>query len=367
MIGVVVISCAMDQTGVSMKKIVIMVAILFSITVFGSTIDLYGDKDEEKVKTLIQKQSKALESLSKLRIKAMNRMEDKSILKKFTRLKAEIAQRIKKEGDYLYVDIDHIYYPHLKTQYTTIEVIKKEDAERMRFASKEGLEEESLTRVVQKHDLIEDMISYKEKAIQLITQNKIPYFVPNCPFFHCITDFKHPDLKPFLTQFQQAAESIAEKRAVVLALKGDKDRERRGAAALLVGHFKQEEEIITTLQPYVLDEDVEVRNNVIRVLLLTMIKSQKTPKDIRPFLQLLDSPSVTDRNKSLFLLLQAIQNKAAKRLVRQEAAKKLVDLLALKQPNNHDPAYEILKQISGKHFADTDLLAWNHWAMGLKG
>jgi hypothetical protein len=37
-------------------------------------------------------------------------------------------------------------------------------------------------------------------------------------------------------------------------------------------------------------------------------------------------------------------------------------LLRLEQPNNHDPAYQILTKVSGEAFGDRDYAAWERWA-----
>jgi hypothetical protein len=37
-------------------------------------------------------------------------------------------------------------------------------------------------------------------------------------------------------------------------------------------------------------------------------------------------------------------------------------VLRLAQPNNHDPAYEILMQVSGETFGERDYAAWERWA-----
>jgi len=40
----------------------------------------------------------------------------------------------------------------------------------------------------------------------------------------------------------------------------------------------------------------------------------------------------------------------------------LLKLLRLRQANNHEPAYEILKELSGKAFGDRDYKDWESWA-----
>jgi hypothetical protein len=42
-------------------------------------------------------------------------------------------------------------------------------------------------------------------------------------------------------------------------------------------------------------------------------------------------------------------------------------LLKLEQPNNHDPAYRILRTVSGENFGERDYAAWERWAAQSRG
>ena len=48
--------------------------------------------------------------------------------------------------------------------------------------------------------------------------------------------------------------------------------------------------------------------------------------------------------------------------IRAEAVPAALRLLKLEKANNHDPAYEILKQVSGEGFGERDYAAWERWA-----
>lgn len=41
----------------------------------------------------------------------------------------------------------------------------------------------------------------------------------------------------------------------------------------------------------------------------------------------------------------------------------LLKLLALEQPNNHDFAYQILKQVSGQDFGEHEVARWRAWLL----
>ena len=69
----------------------------------------------------------------------------------------------------------------------------------------------------------------------------------------------------------------------------------------------------------------------------------------------------TDRNKALLVLLNAANSSSSKQLIIREGTKQLVSLLRLKQPNNHEMAYDLLKKISGKDFGSHNPDAWEKW------
>lgn len=208
------------------------------------------------------------------------------------------------------------------------------------------------------------MIKYDRIGLALMMNNKIKQLAAPCPVYHCAMGFEHPKLKPYLKVFNDGA--IKEKAMILETLNHDLDPARRAAAAFLVGHFRDPHEIISVLSPHISDKDEEVRNNVMRVIGATMAKAKIIDIDVSPFLNALDSPSTTDRNKALYVLFNAADSKAAKQVILQKGGKQLVALTRLKQPNNHDWAYLILKKISGKDFGATNSAGWAAWVSSSK-
>ena len=103
-----------------------------------------------------------------------------------------------------------------------------------------------------------------------------------------------------------------------------------------------------------------------RAIGATMVKDKISEIDVTPFLDALDSPYTTDRNKALYVLFSAATSETSKRLILQKGGDKLLALVQLKQPNNHDWAYQILKKISGKDFGATNVVAWTAWVYSAK-
>lgn len=83
--------------------------------------------------------------------------------------------------------------------------------------------------------------------------------------------------------------------------------------------------------------------------------------NVNPYINLLNSPYGTDRNKALAVLFNASKDPAAKTHIIQNAGHNLLKILELKQLNNHEDAYLLLKNISGKNYSEYDLNAWKNW------
>ncbi|KTD22288.1 Uncharacterised protein [Legionella lansingensis] len=266
-----------------------------------------------------------------------------------------LAEKIKEESDFLFVDFDTVFYPNNKNQYTTIEVVNKTQADRLRFIHPVVNDKNYQS----KNDLIDHMINFERLEMELLMNNQLDTRDVSCPVYHCFSGFHHPKLKPYLKVFNAGA--IKEKKLIVQTLNHDPHPERRAAAAFLMGHFPHPEEIISLLLPHVNDPYGLVRNNVIRVIAATMAKAKITQIDVIPFLELLDSPEDTDRNKALYVLLTAAESEPTKKVIAQKGGQRLLALLQLKQPNNHEPAYHLFKKISGKDFGEDNVMAWANW------
>ena len=266
-----------------------------------------------------------------------------------------LIQEIKKKEGLSFVVFDEVMYPNNKNHYITIDVVKNSDKNRLRFVT-----DEDLKKVYPKtHDIMDKMTEYTDKMFHLMLNNQLNTQNMVCPAYHCTGGFDHPELKPYLAAFNQL--NLDEKKRIITTLNHDENPTRRASAAFLVGHFKDPREIITTLLPHVNDPDETVRNNTIRVIGATLERAKINDIDATPFLTLLDSPSLTDRNKSLYVLFAISQSNAGKQLLIQKGSAPLLALLQLKQPNNHDIAYRILKQLSGKDLGEYNLAAWQAW------
>lgn len=335
-----------------------------------NTVDVYGlsPKDANKI---LKQYSKAVAEIETVFTKESTKQAPgKNINESFKEVatkKYNLLQEITRKNGFLFVDFQTIFYPTDDSYSTTIEIVDKQHPERMnfvnampfRYVNEDALEKKN----AHKPDLIDAMTKYHFTSMKMLMNHQISPKV-NCPVYHCTLGFEHLKLKPYLTVFNNGV--IKDKKLVIETLRHDKSSDRRASAALLVGHFKDPLQIVSLLLPSVTDKDEGVRNNAMRVIGATMEKAKLNKIDVMPFLNALDSPYVTDRNKSLCVLTSIVDNPVSRNIVIQKGGDKLLAILQLQQPNNHDFAYIILKKISGKDFGATNVTAWKAWIESAK-
>jgi hypothetical protein len=245
------------------------------------------------------------------------------------------------------------FRPHGMEYFVTLDVVEPEDAAR-RLSFGEAPQAE----LADVDGLCADWWAYQEKGFRLIRDKAITPARPACKAFHCLFDFNHPELARFGTRFDEGVP--AHEEALVAILRQAKDDRLRAAAAFLVAHLADGNEVVRLLLPSLRDPSGLVRNNAMRVLQDIAHHHPEIPVPIEPALEALDGPETTDRNKALAMVAGLAQRPEHHAAIRARGAT-LVRLLRLQQPNNHDFAWEILKKISGKSFGERDYAAWESW------
>jgi len=281
----------------------------------------------------------------------------------------QLISDIKQQGHFEFVDLQTVYYPKDKNIYTTLEIIDHAQIQRMRFINKpthktwlhsfSNLSNRLWMKLSRRQDVVLQMMQYQALVMRLAMTHQLDHDTNECPAYHCIASFDHPALQPYWGVFQQGV--VRDKAGIIATLQTDPDPARREAAALLLGHFQDPEEIIRLLSLCVDDADMGVRNNVLRVIATTLYRSHPRHLDGMPFIQLLDSPYVTDRNKALSILSVLAESPQGKKQIIQYGGEKLVALLHGTQPDNHDLAYTLLKKMSHQQFSDHDYQKWQNW------
>lgn len=342
----------------NIKKWLFFCTAFFSITVFaGTTIDVFGTtptQAEQIVKKYGKRVGEIEDALFQTQLHPPESEEDKDKVIKLLQKRMALADEIKQFGSFLYADVQTISYENQQL-FTTIEVVRSDQAERLRYtpSSKMAIEGE------RKHDLVEQMNDYLGLMHQLFITNELAARDEDCPGYHCLPGLNHPKLKPYLKTFTKQAPK--QRETILQVLNHDPDQERRAAAAFLVGYFKDPNDIIALLSQHIGDSSPMVRNNALRVMGETIQKSKVNVADMQPILAILHSPETTDRNKALLVVDALAADESNHQVIKQQAGKQLINILQLKQLNNHRVAYRILKKISKQSFDEYDIAAWDGW------
>lgn len=200
---------------------------------------------------------------------------------------------------------------------------------------------------------------YQQKAISAAYAGA-PLPVGECPVLHCIASFEPPELAPYLQRFNAG---VREHEATLYSIvAGSADPRQRAAALFVLAHANDAQRLVPALGQAIYDEDPEVRNNAMRVLLFLAQSRPGLDFPIDALIAALDFPSATDRNKAGYALAVLAGQARYRDAIRMKAVPTALRMLRLEQPNNHNPAYEILKVVSGEGFGDRDYGAWERWA-----
>jgi len=271
-----------------------------------------------------------------------------------TQLASQIQSSIKSHFQFAYVNISLISYynaPYIG-DYVTIDVVEPEDAPvRLAFSlPPQGLYPDP-------DGLIDLMDQYFKKGMDLLRSGRLAP-EKKCPVWHCMFGFDHPQLASYLEQFNSRVPR--HEKELVTILQKDSRSNFRGNAAFLLAHLKNGDSVVKDMLLATRDPVSVVRNNAVRVLALIAANHPEIKIPVDPLLQVLNFPEATDRNKASYaIVLLALMKENAQPIIASGAV--LISMLKLQQPNNHDPAYAILKNISGESFGERDYGAWQDW------
>jgi hypothetical protein len=182
----------------------------------------------------------------------------------------------------------------------------------------------------------------------------------NCPVLHCIAPFDLTDLAPYLPRLNAGAEQ--QEDALYAVARDSADAEERAMALFVLAHTNDVQRLMPLLANAIYDPNGGVRNNAMRVLIFLAQKDVDVDFPIRDLIAALDFPTSADRNKAAYTVAALAEQPKYRETVRSEAVPTALRLLRTEKPNNHDPAYQILKQVSGEEFGERDYTAWERWA-----
>jgi hypothetical protein len=270
--------------------------------------------------------------------------------------KAELEAEIQAAGKLAFVDLSTITYFSPRATYLTVDLVDEEDrAERMTF-------DPAPTGTHADPDgLLALWNEYERKAMGMMMDGTLKATAEACPFWHCIS-FGHEALIPYRDAFGKRVPPV--ERELVAVLREEKRDHERGAAAYLLAHLASGPRVVELMLPSMSDPSQHVRNNAMRVLALIASNHPEVAIPIGPVLAALRYPSTTDRNKAS-AILEGITSRGVSAELRAQilasVGELLVDMLALRQPNNHDFAYKILKHLSGRDLGERNIEAWRAW------
>lgn len=270
-----------------------------------------------------------------------------------TVLETQLERAIHAAGDFAFVDLATITYFSPRRSFVTVDLVDAADrGRRMCFGPA------PTATHADPDGLLALWREYHDKALGMLMDGTLQPTREPCPFWHCIT-FAHASLVPYRDAF--ASRVAAVERELVAVLREDLRAAHRGAAAFLLAHLASGPRVVEYLLPSIRDPDATVRNNAMRVLALIALDHPEIAIPLEPVLAALAFPATTDRNKAAAILSALARRPEHHHAIRDRAGDVLVDMLALRQPNNHDLAYEILTRISGRDLGEHAVAAWRAW------
>lgn len=279
---------------------------------------------------------------------------------KLLELQEATIKKIKQEGQFKLVKLTSVYYPVEQINYLTVDIVQQKDGYRIPKSPSR-----KISTKINKSDELQQLYNlwgeYNEHHLSLLRQGV--YGAKNkekCPALHCVWGFDEEDKNKYFEQFKQMSEHNKEQLTTILS-QSNRD-EDRGTAIFLLAHIKDYQFLANLLIDYVDDQSELVRNNSMRVLGAIIENHKQIKLPLKQIIRALNYPLVTDRNKAAYILLAIAQsNPLSHRQIITNAGPTLLALLNLKQPNNHDLAYQILKIISKKNFGPNEIQAWKNW------
>jgi hypothetical protein len=258
-------------------------------------------------------------------------------------------------GNFVYLGLSPITYPGGDKIGFTVDIVDKKDKDRL-----DGFHAKPTGDLPDPNHLIASWIQYDAYGFDKFYRTKANPDYKNCPAFHCSFGFDDPALRPYGKKFN--AEVPIYKNQLIAILHNDKNDIKRSAAAYLLAHLKNGNEIIEILTPSIRDASSEVRNSTLRVLAQTVLKVPNPDFPAQEVVRALRFPATVDRNKALYLMESLATHPQYARYFREHACFDLLAQLLLLQPNLHDNAYNVLRIISHKQYGSTDYQAWQNWA-----
>lgn len=245
-----------------------------------------------------------------------------------------------------FTSVDH-------AMYATFDVVDEIDRARLAFLPKPK-------RTIRDPDgLIAAWKQYYDVGSALSRRGQMSVDRPDCPGFYCLWGGPTPELAALQKKFVHGAAVKEAELRLVLAHEADGDK--RAAALFVLSYGTRGDKVVEACQGALKDSSSAVRGAALQILADVVNHRKDLRVDVDTILPLLDDPVDVVRGKTMGLLVPMIDNDLQRRKM-MLAAPRLVDLLRLKQPDNHDLAFTVLGLISRKNLDRRDYSGWQAWA-----
>lgn len=339
-----------------MNTILTLIVCFLTVPAFSSEVHFEG-VDVYRSKTLTVEKIEAetlplIRSYSRLRGRAT-----KASRRRAARLKGRIEDRIRGLGDFAFVNLYYSEYfvASKRASYVTIDVVDSANAaDRLPFRSgpkKSGLNDpEGLLGAWKQYETVWEELGRTGTSV---TERS------SCPSFHCRWGAADPRIERLDRRFTQFVPS--NKKALNEIMFNDADPERRRAAVFLLAYLKNGKKVSDAMADALRDPDESVRAAGLEVLSDISVYHSAVPLNINRLVDALDYPSSSDRSKAMAVLVGKVEDPKYRGYLLKFGAPRLLRLLQLKQPSNHDLAYTLLGLLSRQSFERRDYDSWARW------
>ena len=268
---------------------------------------------------------------------------------------------VKRAGEFAFVKFSLIrYFGAGDPRYLTIDVVEPGDAaRRMSFAKPPA----DAVALADPDGLLAKYAEYETKGFELLRHHEpIEDAASTRDLFHCPFGFAHPQLASYKAPLVDGARNHADE--LFAMVHRDRDPQHRAHAIFLLGFTSDGARLVREITPACRDESALVRNNAMRVFAEMAHHHPEVELPLAPVLDMLEFPETTDRNKAAAVLAALAKKKELAPEIRRRGGKTLVAMLRLKQPNNHDWAFQILNALideKTRPFASDDYEGWEAW------
>jgi len=285
------------------------------------------------------------------------RLRRESGPRKAARLQAKIETKVRAMGNFAFVRLYYGEYANSagRSSYVTFDIVDaKEQKNRMPFR---GV---PVGRFDDPGGLLAawkryDAVGLKQSAQGYIDDDSHP----RCPGFYCRWGSGTPELASL--EGKIAAGAQPNKTALVSIARDDAAAEKRAAAIYVLSYVVDGANLAHLMLSALDDPDEKPRAAALQVLSALAVDHKDISLDLGRLAAVLDYPTVSDRSKALEVMLAKAGDPAARSTVISQVVPRLLPLLKLTQPVNHDPAFTILTMLSGESYDRRDYASWEKW------